>query len=90
MTPEQKRSRKRMHNIVAAFQQYVEGYDKQPHYEEYSDETFISDMLYGIGIALDGGRYSFAGGFREWKKTLRERLDNDTDMRAAAMKEPKA
>lgn len=75
---ELKAKRKRMRTIVAVMQKYVEGYDKQPHYEDYSDETFISDMLYGIGIALDG-RYTFANGFREWKLKLREHLENDPE-----------
>lgn len=77
MTPAKRR--KRMRAIVADFQQYVASYDRQLHYDEYSDETFISDMLYGIGIALDNKRHSFAGGFREWKLALRERLNADPD-----------
>jgi hypothetical protein len=75
MTPRARR--KRMHNIVAAFQQYVADYDKQAAYEDYSDKTFIDDMLYGIGIALDGHSNANALGYENWKRQLLAHLTSN-------------
>lgn len=46
-------SKKKMRAAVASLQSYMAGYDKQPSYETYSEETLIDDVLYGLGIALD-------------------------------------
>jgi len=70
------RMNNKMKKIVANFQEYVATYTNQVEYESYRDETFIDDMLYGIGIAMDE-KYKFANGFDEWKEVLRKHLDND-------------
>ena len=57
------RRRKRMRQIVAEFQKYVATYTDERFYEDYSDATFINDMLYGIGIALDH-KYRGSDGYR--------------------------
>ena len=67
----------RMKKIVSRFQKYVETYSLQQSYCEYSDETFIDDMLYGIGIAIDPNKYKFSTGFDLWKGVLVSRLLKD-------------
>lgn len=64
----------RMQKIVAEFQDYVRTYTKQVHYDTYSDQCFIDDMLYGIGIALDAKQFQYSQGFDNWKAKLREHL----------------
>lgn len=63
---------KRIGGIVKKFQKYVATYSDQPYYETYSDETFINDMIYGIGIAIDK-KYEFNKGFKLWKKDLKDK-----------------
>lgn len=60
----------RMRRIVAAMQLYVSTYTEQASYQDYSDETFINDMLYGIGLALDRKEFYSGTGFDRFKKRL--------------------
>jgi hypothetical protein len=62
-------ARKRMKRIVAKMKRYVENYDKQPFYLDYSDDTFIHDMLYGIGISIST-KYEYAPGYDKFRKFL--------------------
>jgi len=64
---------RKMEEVVARFQHYIETYDEQPGYEEYTDATFLEDVLYGIGIALSDN-YQFGQGHREFKKRLMKHL----------------
>ena len=65
---------KRMQKAVKYLTEYMETYDKQLNYEKYSDKTFIDDILYGMGVALDKGKYEYSTGFREFKKVLIKHL----------------
>lgn len=69
LTPSQERKRA----AVESLQKYMAAYDKEYGYLDYSDTTFIDDMLYGIGRALDK-KYEFANGFDTFKGVLREHL----------------
>ncbi len=64
-----------MKTIVAEFQKYIETYDKQFGYENYTDDNFIKDVIYGIGhsisIAENNKEYRFVDGF---KKFFKERI----------------
>ncbi len=53
------RKQKRMRAIVLRFQEYVRTYSDQAHYDQYRDDTFLDDMIYGIGSTLKT-RYSTA------------------------------
>lgn len=66
------RKQKRMEKIVRHFQEYVASYSKQMCYHDYSDETFIHNILYGIGIAFDEKQFRMADGYDKWKKKLVE------------------
>lgn len=59
---------------VGAMQRYVATYTDQEGYRDYSEDTFINDMLYGIGLALDRNKYACAHGFEAFKDELRKRL----------------
>jgi hypothetical protein len=64
-----KNSVKRMELIVKRFQKYIATYSDQPSYGSYSDETFLSDMLYGIGVAFDP-KFKFYYGYEKWLEVL--------------------
>jgi hypothetical protein len=49
---------------------YLDGYDTQGHVESYTVETFIEDMIYGVGVAIDPEGHVFAQGFRKFKTDL--------------------
>jgi len=71
---ETERRRRLMRARVGSIQHYVATYSDQAHFEDYSDDTFINDMLYGIGLAMDGVEYAQGAGFEKFKLVLRERL----------------
>ena len=65
---------RRMKAAVEYLQQYMQTYDTQRGYLDYSDKTFINDVLYGLGVALNPKQYEFADGFDRFKEHLREHL----------------
>ncbi len=67
-------SLKRMELMVKYLQRYLETYDKQYGYQNYTDRTFINDILYGLGVALNPENHQYADGFDRWKKELIEFL----------------
>lgn len=64
----------RMQLAVSSLQTYIATYDKQAGYQHYSDETFINDVIYGLGVALDPSGYAYADGFDRFKDRLRRHL----------------
>ena len=70
---------KRMKKAVEYLQDYMATYDKQGGYLDYSDETLIEDVLYGLGVALGPKQYAFAQGFRRFKERLAKHLANAKD-----------
>lgn len=70
---------KRMKKAVEWLKVYMREYDKQPHYTEYTDATFIDDVLYGLGVALHGKNVTWASGYEVWKQTLRSHLGKATN-----------
>lgn len=71
LTPEQKRR----HKALAFVKDYVRTYNKQVQWDRVSEDTFIKDMIYGIGVGLDAKAYSFADGFDRFQARLREMLE---------------
>lgn len=67
--------RKRMREAVSRLTDYMKTYDQQAGYEDYTDETFINNVLYGLGIALDKDKYFAGQGFDAFKSVLRKHLD---------------
>jgi hypothetical protein len=63
-----------MARIVETFQQYVAVYSDQAGYVNYKDRTFIDDMIYGIGLAIDEKEYKWFDGYKRWKKYLRTEI----------------
>lgn len=63
---------KRIEEAVAYLQKFMATYPNQTGYLDYTDRTFLNDMLYGIGVAL-GGKVG-ADGFDEFKDKLRAHL----------------
>jgi len=76
-TVQGKKPLKSMEDIVAQLQGYVKTYSDQVGYKEFSDELFIDDILYGLGIALDK-KYEFGNGYIKFQQRLKEHLDGKT------------
>jgi hypothetical protein len=68
---------KRMKKAVEYLKNYMNTYSNQVGYLDYTDETLIDDVLYGLGVALGPKRYAFAQGFCKFKARLRDHLAND-------------
>jgi hypothetical protein len=73
LTAQQKQRQASIRSLVS----YVSRYETQSECLNYSDETFIDDFLYGLGVAFDG-KHSFAQGYEVWKQKLREHLGSVT------------
>lgn len=72
---ETNKRRKVMRERVAYLKDYVGTYDSQAHYEDYSDKTYVDDILYGLGLSMTGlTDYTGAGGYERFKQYLREHL----------------
>ena len=55
------------------FKKYVETYDyTQFHY----NETFIKDMIYGIGLAVNGDKFKMADGYKRFEEFLLNEIIN--------------
>jgi len=52
------------------FKNYVNTYDTQIGFKNYSKETVINDFIYGIGICINEEEYKNADGFKRFKKYL--------------------
>jgi hypothetical protein len=63
-----------MKDVVAQFQKYMSTYHNQEGYKDYSDECYIADVLYGLGVSLSDD-YRFAQGFKKFKKDLIKLID---------------
>ena len=49
------------------FKKYVETYD----YTDFEyNETFIKDMIYGIGLAVNGDKFKMADGYKRFENFL--------------------
>jgi hypothetical protein len=59
----------RMKKAVEFLKEYVNTYDAQIGYEEYSDSIFINDILYKLAIALDD-KYKYGDGFDRFKREI--------------------
>jgi len=66
------KKQRRMKKMVEYFQEYVNSYSKQKYYMNYSDKTFIEDMIYGIGLSLAREKDGFEDGFEKFKEKLRK------------------
>ena len=65
---------KRMKKAIAYMSGYMAGYDKQACCLDYTDQTFMDDVLYGLGVALHGTSCTYAQGYEAWKEKLRKHL----------------
>lgn len=73
MTPR----RKQMREAVKHLQHYVGTYDKQLHFDDYTNKTYVDDILYGLGLSMQHlfpTDFSGAGGYERFKQYLREHL----------------
>jgi hypothetical protein len=63
-----------MVEAVKYLQNYLNTYTDQQGYEDYSVNTYVDDILYGLGVSINSKKYAFATGFSEFKKDLKQYL----------------
>lgn len=64
----------RMKLMVKYLSRYMETYDKQVGYQNYSDQTLVEDVLYGLGVVLNPHQHKYADGFTKWRNKLKNFL----------------
>ena len=73
---ETNRRRQHVEHAVRYLQHYMSTYTEQMYYRDYSDETIINDVLYGLGVALWGeDEHRGPSGFDRTVAKLREHLE---------------
>jgi len=65
-------------STIEYLKKYVNTYETQYGYLDYSNDIIINDMLYGIGIAINEQKYKYANGYREFKKYLLKKFLQNT------------
>ena len=70
-------SNEKKHTVdLEYFKNYVETYS----YTQFQyNETFIKDMIYGIGLATDGENFKMADGYKRFEEILLELLKEKED-----------
>ena len=70
-------SKEKKHTVdLEYFKNYVETYS----YTQFQyNETFIKDMIYGIGLAIDGENFKMADGYKRFEEILLELLKEKED-----------
>ena len=63
-------------DAIKYLQPYISSYHKQQGYQDYSIETYINDVLYGLGVSISG-RYEGAPGFRKFQERLLKQLEGE-------------
>lgn len=59
----------KIEKAVEYLKDYIITYENQTGYKNYSDCTFIADILYGLGVSLSD-EYQNADGFRKFKEKV--------------------
>ena len=62
-----------MGKAIELLKDFVNTYDEQQGWEKYTPETYINDILYGLGTSISD-EFKFAGGFDKFKEVLRDHL----------------
>ena len=62
-----------MRKALDSLKEYVDTYDQQSDWERYRSETYVNDVLYGLGISISD-EFRYADGFDRFKQVLREHL----------------
>lgn len=58
-----------MSEALEYMKSYIETYSGQIGWENYPKDTWLSDILYGLGVSVDKDEYSYAAGFDKFMLT---------------------
>lgn len=58
---------------------YLNTYEDQLGIDDYTVDTWIEDILYGLGMSLDPKAHKWASGHAKFKAKLREYLSQNVD-----------
>ena len=71
---------------VERMQKYWETYDCQHNYENYSEQMFLDDALYGIGLSMYESKFRWSAGYERFKTFLGAKLFKEQLERGATGK----
>lgn len=57
-------------DAVAYMKDYINTYEQQYGWKQYTKQTFTDDMLYGLGVSIGGEKYKWGNGYDAFKKHL--------------------
>ena len=61
-------------NAIDYLQKYIDTYKSQQGYKKYTLDTYVDDILYGLGVSISSKHYSFLRGFLLFKAKLQEHM----------------
>ena len=61
-----------IHESIEYLLMYIEQYERAESINLYSKNTFIKDMLYGLGLAIDSHEYKNSDGFNKFLNEIKE------------------
>jgi len=68
------RRQKHVKHAIDYLVRFMATYSKQMGYLDYSDDTIIKDVIYGLGVALGGKQHMYASGFEKFRGRLSQIL----------------
>jgi hypothetical protein len=63
-------SQRKVFKAIEHLKHYINTYDCQYEYINYSEQTIIEDIIYGLGSSLNKVEYSFATGLTKFKQVI--------------------
>ena len=66
-------------HAVKYLRDYLDTYEDQQGIDDYTVETWIEDILYGLGMSLDPDAHKWASGHAKFKDKLREYISQNTE-----------
>ena len=67
-------NQQRMVGAVSFLEQYMSTYSNQQGFEDYTDQIYIDDILYGLGASLDQTEYQYHGGYMKFLQRLQKHI----------------
>lgn len=67
--------RQQIKQAVQYLKEYINTYTNQHYYTDYPYKTLIGDIVYGLGVAVGGDKFSGPDGYRRWCYVLRNVID---------------
>ena len=57
-------------SALGYLKKYINTYDRLCDWDHYNEETWLNDILYGLGVSIDGSTFLNADGFEKFREHL--------------------